>query len=81
MDDRRARNHIRDRRTVMAAMPSVMSWRPAATTGEIIAAVDLPERTVLHLLHELSVDGYASVYGADWRRCRELPPPSSPSIA
>lgn len=79
MDDRRARNHARDRRIVMAAMPSVVSWRPAATTGEIIAAVDLPERTVLHLLHELNVEGFASVYGTYWRRRRDLPP-SSPSL-
>ncbi len=42
MDDRRARNHERDRRLVLAAMPCLASWHPAVTTEEILIAVRLP---------------------------------------
>jgi len=45
MDERRARNHARDRNKVLAAMPSVISWEPAATTRQIIDAVHLSERS------------------------------------
>ena len=55
MDSRRIRNQARDRRSVLAAMPSKVSWQPAATTVEIVRSVRLPERTILHLLHELDV--------------------------
>ena len=75
MDERRARNHARDRRSVLAAMPSVTSWQPAVTTTQIVHAVRLPERTVLHLLHELDVEGLAGEAGGLWRRRGDLPPP------
>lgn len=72
MDDRRARNHARDRRLVLAAMPSSESWQPAATTEEILKAVRLPRRRVLTLLHELDVDGLAAEAGGRWRLCSDL---------
>lgn len=77
MAERRARNHARDRNKVLAAMPSVISWEPAATTRQIIDAVHLSERVVLHLLHELNVDGLAVEAGGLWRRRCEVPPPPS----
>ncbi len=75
MDDRRSRNHARDRRAVLAAMPSVMSWQPAITTADLVRAVRLPERSVLHLLHELHVEGLADEAGGHWRRRYDVPPP------
>ncbi|HYI17898.1 MAG TPA: hypothetical protein VD836_04275 [Solirubrobacteraceae bacterium] len=75
MDGRRARNHTRDRRAVLAAMPSMTSWHPALTTEQIIDVVGLPRRTVLHLLHELHVEGLADEAGGRWRRRGRLPPP------
>ena len=75
MDERRVRNHARDRRAVLAVMPSVMSWEPAITTADIVNAVRLPQTVVLHLLHELDVEGLAAEAGGHWRRRGELPPP------
>jgi hypothetical protein len=75
MDGRRARNHSRDRRAVLAAMPSMSSWHPAPTTEQIITAVGLPRRNVLHLLHEVHVDRLADEAGGRWRRRGDLPPP------
>ena len=73
MDSRRIRNQARDRRSVLAAMPSMVSWQPAATTVEIVRSVRLPERTVLHLLHELDVTGLADEAGGHWRRRGDVP--------
>lgn len=77
MDDRRARNHERDRRLVLAAIPSLASWHPAVTTQEILIAVRLPRRRVLTLLHELNVDGLAVEAGGRWRLRSEIRSPRS----
>lgn len=74
MDDRRARNHERDRQAVLDTMPSSASWQPAVTTEEIIKAVRLPRYRVLTLLHELHVDRLAVEAGGRWRRGSDLPP-------
>ncbi len=73
VDSRRIRNQARDRRSVLAAMPSMVSWQPAATTVEVIQSVRLPKRTVLHLLHELNVTGLADEAGGRWRRRGDVP--------
>lgn len=70
MDDRRARNHERDRRAVLDLIPSMQSWSPAVTTEEILEAVPLPRHRVLTLLHELHADGLAVEAGGRWRRSR-----------
>ena len=75
MDERRARNHARDRRAVLAVMPSVLSWQPAVTTADIVRAVGRPPTAVFHLLHELNADGLAHEAGGRWRRRCEIPPP------
>ena len=67
MDDRRARNHARDRGLVLAAIPSSESWQPAVTTEEVLEVVRLPRRRVLTLLHELNADGLAVEAGGRWR--------------
>jgi RimJ/RimL family protein N-acetyltransferase len=74
MDDRRARNHARDRRLVLAVLPSSESWQPAVTTEEILKVVRLPRRRVLTLLHELDVDGLAAEAGGRWRLHHKGPP-------
>ena len=56
--------------------PSI-SWEPAVTTADLLATVHLPQHTVLHLLHELNVDGLAGEAGGRWRRGGDLPPPPS----
>jgi hypothetical protein len=77
MDDRRARNHERDRGLVLATMPSSASWDPAVTTEEILRAVRLPRRRVLALLHELNVDGLAVEAGGRWRLRSPAPGPGT----
>lgn len=73
MDDRPDPDHARDRSVVLAAMPSVSSWTRAVTTAEVLEAVQLPEPTVLHLLHELDAEGLAGEVGGRWRRRGDLP--------
>ena len=68
MDDRRARNHARDRRLVFDAIPSAASWEPGASTEDILKAVRLPRHRVLTLLHELHVAALAQEAGGLWRQ-------------